>query len=217
MMCVCAPLCRDPRRVNTEFFFSGDDVDKPCGHIRPVETPEEANARQRCSERKLREDGERQQAAQRRESRRSEARLKEGLRLEMLAARRSEEAKVHAERVLEMERVEKDHEEKREEEEKRSVTNMEYLAVFLEKHGFAGVNNKKTDLRGWRYPLHVAVGERDVSAVRLLLKAGAQTSVKSTSGSTPLELARKPSTRGKPDGEDIVALLDAAVATGTLN
>lgn len=66
------------------------------------------------------------------------------------------------------------------------------IEAFLEKHGFNGdVNSITSFLFKFRYPLHVAVKEKDVDMVRLLLSAGADKSLKNSSGSTPVEKAWK--------------------------
>uniref|UniRef100_A0A7S1AEU2 Uncharacterized protein n=1 Tax=Noctiluca scintillans TaxID=2966 RepID=A0A7S1AEU2_NOCSC len=131
MMCLCGPDCMDVHSGTFEFISGTDEyiectdefvTEKPSGGR--VDTPDEAKARQRCIERQVREAGE-QQAARSLELQQFEGRVKQNLRLKKSENQRIEEAKVHAARVLEMERVEREDEEKREQQEQLRATSSE--------------------------------------------------------------------------------------------
>lgn len=176
------------------------------------DTPEEAEARRRCTERKAREAAEAKEAAAR-ESRRLQRLQEEESRLSEVATRQSQRKQFQSDHQSELERVEEEMRRDRADAQRRKeieTSEAKQLEAFLEKHMFTDVNEKKLGVRGWRYPLHFAVLELDVEVVRLLLKAGARTSVKSTSGSTPLDKARRLSTRGATECARIVALLEEA-------
>uniref|UniRef100_A0A7S1AQM8 Uncharacterized protein n=1 Tax=Noctiluca scintillans TaxID=2966 RepID=A0A7S1AQM8_NOCSC len=176
------------------------------------DTPEEAEARRRCTERKAREAAEAKEAAVR-ESQRLQRLQQEESRLSEVATRSSHRKQFRSDHQSELERVEEEMRRDRVDAQRRKeieTLEAKQLEAFLEKHMFMDINEKKMGVRGWRYPLHFAVLELDVEVVRLLLKAGARTSVKSTSGSTPLDKARRLSTRGTTGCARIVALLEEA-------
>merc|ERR1712151_327776 len=64
------------------------------------------------------------------------------------------------------------------------------LDAWLQTNKYASVNTKKSKMMMARYPLHDAVTQRDATAVRLLLRFGADKSFKNSSGRTPHELAK---------------------------
>merc|ERR1712125_201975 len=66
------------------------------------------------------------------------------------------------------------------------------VSEFLKSHGFKGdVNSKKRSMLKSRYPLHVAVKEQNAEMVKLLLSAGADKSLKNSSGYTPAQKAEQ--------------------------
>jgi len=74
------------------------------------------------------------------------------------------------------------------------------VSAFLQSHGFKGdVNSKKSSMLKARYPLHVAVKEQDAEMIKLLLCAGADKSLKNSSGYTPAQKAEKYSKQMKGD------------------
>merc|ERR1712232_132143 len=74
------------------------------------------------------------------------------------------------------------------------------VSDFLKSHGFKGdVNSKKSSMLKSRYPLHVAVKEQDAEMVTLLLSAGADKSLKNSSGYTPVQKAEQYSKQKKGD------------------
>merc|ERR1712232_1425484 len=66
------------------------------------------------------------------------------------------------------------------------------VTEFLKSRGFKGdVNSKKSSMLKSKYPLHVAVKEQDAEMVKLLLSAGADKSLKNSSGYTPVQKAEQ--------------------------
>ena len=76
------------------------------------------------------------------------------------------------------------------------------LQLFLETHGFAGVNAPRKPKRRLiprpsclfaqeevLYPVHVAAQQADVQVLKLLLRSGAKKDQRTSKGRTPLELA----------------------------
>merc|ERR1712039_143287 len=87
---------------------------------------------------------------------------------------------------------------------KEEASARQQLDAWLKKNNYTGVNAKKSKMMMARYPLHDATAQRDASAVRLLLRFGADATLKNTSGQTPGELAKK--TKGC---EDVLAVLSS--------
>lgn len=59
-------------------------------------------------------------------------------------------------------------------------------------NGFADLNaKKKSFMSGTRFPLHEAVSKRNAELVMLMVKAGADRSLKNSKGQTPKELAQR--------------------------
>jgi len=79
---------------------------------------------------------------------------------------------------------------------------------FLASRGFASVTSGRRRLLKTSYPLHAAVAANDSDLVRLLLRAGADPSRKSSSGVTPRQLAQKSCRRGSH--AEVLLALDAA-------
>lgn len=74
------------------------------------------------------------------------------------------------------------------------------VGEFLASRGFkGGVNSKKSSMLKCSYPLHVAVKEQDAEMVKLLISAGADKSLKNSSGNTPTQKADKHSKQKKGD------------------
>jgi len=66
------------------------------------------------------------------------------------------------------------------------------VSEFLTSHCSKGtVNSKSRCMFQYRYPLHVAVKQQDAEMVTLLLAAGADKSLKNSSGETPAQKAEK--------------------------
>jgi len=130
-------------------------------------------------ERQERERKERQEKERLEQERLAREREEERLRLE--EQRRKEEEAVR----LEAQRIEKE----RLAAQERARKDQEQLQSWLQKNKYAGVNAKKTKLMLTRYPLHEAVYQKDATALRLLLRFGADPAAKNTSGKTAQELA----------------------------
>merc|ERR1711908_98874 len=64
------------------------------------------------------------------------------------------------------------------------------LQAWLDKNKYAGVNTKKSKMLMVRYPLHDAVTQKNAGAVRLLVRFGADATLKNSSGKTALDVAR---------------------------
>merc|ERR1712232_998064 len=72
------------------------------------------------------------------------------------------------------------------------------VSEFLKSHGFKDdANSKKSSMLKSRYPLHVAVKEQNAEMVKLLLSAGADKSLKNSSGYTPAQKAEQYSKKSK--------------------
>lgn len=70
---------------------------------------------------------------------------------------------------------------------------MEKVKRFLEKHGFkeGDANACKSSWFKFNYPLHVAVKQQDATMVRLLMLAGADRTLRNSSGFNPVDKAWK--------------------------
>merc|ERR1712232_977765 len=87
---------------------------------------------------------------------------------------------------------------RRETELKAKAASDRKVGDFLKSHGFkSDVNSKKSSMLKSKYPLHVAVKEQNVQMVRLLLAAGADKSLKNSSGHTPVQKAEQYSQKSK--------------------
>mmetsp|Transcript_31510 Transcript_31510/g.57917 ORF Transcript_31510/g.57917 Transcript_31510/m.57917 type:complete len:234 (-) Transcript_31510:259-960(-) len=83
------------------------------------------------------------------------------------------------------------------------------LNAFLASKGYReDVNSKRKTFRKYYYPLHDAVTAQDSDLVRILLKAGADPALRSSSGKTALERAQKCNRDGSLD--NVCFLLEAA-------
>mmetsp|Transcript_35594 Transcript_35594/g.83205 ORF Transcript_35594/g.83205 Transcript_35594/m.83205 type:complete len:247 (-) Transcript_35594:316-1056(-) len=94
----------------------------------------------------------------------------------------------------------------------RDQADAKRLKTFMQDKGYGeDVNSKrKASFRKYYYPLHDAVAEHDAELVRVLLQAGADPSLKSSSGKTALQRASKWNTNGSLD--DVCSILQKAVA-----
>jgi len=63
------------------------------------------------------------------------------------------------------------------------------VMAFLREHGFAHVNAQKKTMMKTSYPLHVAAELGDVRMIDALLKEGANTDLRNSSGKTPMQVA----------------------------
>lgn len=76
----------------------------------------------------------------------------------------------------------------------------EKIQSFLASMGYEGdVNSQRRKLCKHYYPLHDAVARGDLELIHLLLAAGADPQVRSSSGKTPLDRARKWNRHGSLD------------------
>merc|ERR1711972_407305 len=74
------------------------------------------------------------------------------------------------------------------------------VSEFLKSHGCKGdVNSKKSSVLKYKFPLHMAVKEQDAEIVKLLILAGADKSLKNSSGYTPAQKAEQYSKHKKGD------------------
>lgn len=72
------------------------------------------------------------------------------------------------------------------------------LKQFLNKNGFAGVNEATRVRLFWTsYPLHVAVEKNNLRMVEMLLAEGADASQKNSSGLTAAQVAQRKNRKGK--------------------
>jgi len=72
------------------------------------------------------------------------------------------------------------------------------LKQFLNKNGFAGVNEARRARLFWTsYPLHVAVEKNNLRVVEMLLAEGADASQKNSSGLTAAQVAQRKNRKGK--------------------
>lgn len=106
-----------------------------------------------------------------------------------------EERRLLEEQMAEEERLLEVAKQQRVAAERKRIQGERRLDEFLLQHNFLKVNEKKSKWLKYTYPLHVAVDENDGEVVRLLLAAGANRSVKDSSGLTPLQLAQKKARR----------------------
>lgn len=145
-------------------------------------TQEEALARQKAEQEERHRTKEQEKARQEAEERaRRERQQKE--QQDRDAQRRAEEAAAKA-RQEEQERVEREEREK-------------LVSAFLKQHGFAGVQSvKKSLLSGSTYPLHKAAELGDVKLVEMLIKSGADPTIKNSAGKTAGEVAQKKDKKG---------------------
>jgi len=184
----------DPPRVN--FETGSDKESKSPGHdslAERIAQEEEAAtaAAEIANEEKLqRLEVERleriQQALLRQQEAEANKRAKEEEQQKMAEQLRLEEERKLAER----------YERSRCYERSRNRADAEKVKAFLSSNGFPdvlpdGVNWKQKSMMSSQYPLHAAVKKIDVDAIRVLLGAGADASLKNSSGQTPLAQARK--------------------------
>merc|ERR1712196_572032 len=76
---------------------------------------------------------------------------------------------------------------------------------WLQDNGFTGVNNPKRSMMKSTYALHVAVTKGDAELVGLLIRCGADRTMKNSAKQTPLELAQKSNKKGQLD--EVIAAL----------
>jgi len=148
---------------------------------------EQARLEQERKEREERECAEREELARQQEQ--------ERLRLLEEQRRQAEESA-----RAEAEAREKEEKAARERARREEEAAQQQLQAWLQKNNYASVNTKKSKMMSARYPLHDAVAQKDATAVRLLLRFGADATLKNSLGKTAQDVARN--TKGC---EDVVA------------
>ncbi|CAJ1438119.1 unnamed protein product [Effrenium voratum] len=85
------------------------------------------------------------------------------------------------------------------------------LLTFLAEHHFTGVNNPRSTVLGFykEYPLHAAVRCLDAELVKMLLRNGADPSVRDGSRMTPWQRAWSQAKKGSEGACDVLAVLEA--------
>lgn len=92
----------------------------------------------------------------------------------------------------ELKESERQHEEEcLRQEAERKESDSAKLQKFLLKHGYCGVNTKRTKMLKSKYALHTAVKFTDQDMVSLLLATGADPQLKNSAGETPKKLAHR--------------------------
>mmetsp|Transcript_43249 Transcript_43249/g.78712 ORF Transcript_43249/g.78712 Transcript_43249/m.78712 type:complete len:244 (+) Transcript_43249:102-833(+) len=171
----------------------------------------EKKAREQAEQREaLRREQERKEV-ERREAEEAERRQREAeaIRQRMAAeaaaaeaARKKQEKEQEEEAQREKERLEQERARKEREDNEKVV-------AFLVSKGYGeDVNAKRKTFRKHYYPLHDAVAAHDAELIRVLLAAGADPALRSSSGKTPLERAQKWNTDGSLD--QVCSLLEGA-------
>mmetsp|Transcript_54406 Transcript_54406/g.100513 ORF Transcript_54406/g.100513 Transcript_54406/m.100513 type:complete len:231 (-) Transcript_54406:384-1076(-) len=162
---------------------------------------ERARLERKAEEERRHREAERREQ-ERREQERREQEQREQERLE--AERRAEEREAERRRIAaEAERARKEQEERRkreemeQQEENRRREDQEKLSAFLSSKGYGtDVNGKRKTMMKYYHPLHDAVHAKDDDLVRILLEAGADPTLKSSSGKTALDRASKSNVDG---------------------
>mmetsp|Transcript_16327 Transcript_16327/g.37668 ORF Transcript_16327/g.37668 Transcript_16327/m.37668 type:complete len:233 (+) Transcript_16327:82-780(+) len=168
----------------------------------------EQEARERAQqERKAEEERRRREADRQEHERREQERREHEQRLEQereQAERRAAEER-EAERLriaaeAERARAEEDERKKQDierQEENKRREDQERLSTFLTSKGYGtDVNGKRKTMMKFYRPLHDAVHAKDDELVRILLEAGADPTMRSSSGKTPLERAERSNVDG---------------------
>jgi len=173
------------------------------------ERAREAREKKAREQAEMRREQERKEAEQRREAEEARRREQEAFRQRMAnEASAAEAARKKQEKEEEDARQEKERLEQ-EERTRKEKDDSEKLLSFLASKGYGeDVNAKRKTLRKHYYPLHDAVAAHDAELIRVLLAAGADPAVRSSSGKTPLERAQKWNADGSLD--QVCELLEGA-------
>jgi len=215
--CAGSDPTSDTVKVDLASLAAEKENEKPASHQNKMQE-EAATAEVKRAEEEQRKEQECRQAEEQAKKRREEeqaARIRE----EKAAAERraaEEAARVAAEKArqeqerLEAQRVaEEKARQEREAAEQAAIeaqrleeerAAQEQLNQWCKANGFADMSfKKKSFLSGARFPLHEAVAKKNEEMVGLLIRFGADTSAKNSSGKTALELAQKMNKNGSMD------------------
>jgi len=164
---------------------------------------EEQQAREREERKAAAEARKAEEERRRLEMERLEAAQREAEELERCREREAERQRIAAEeeqRRLEKERLQREEMERREQEKQReeqAKADAETLSKFLTSKGYKeDVNGKRKTMMKHYHPLHDAVQQKDADLVRILLEARADPTLRSSSGKTALDRAKKSNTDG---------------------
>mmetsp|Transcript_165 Transcript_165/g.253 ORF Transcript_165/g.253 Transcript_165/m.253 type:complete len:231 (-) Transcript_165:134-826(-) len=156
---------------------------------------EEREQREReVREQQLREQAEQQRRElERKEAERREAAERRQREEEVMQARWAEERRAaQAEQKRLEEAAQRKEEARKKELLRKEQEDAEKVKAFLQSKGYGeDVNGKRKTFRKYYYPLHDAVAEHDAELIRVLLAAGADPTLRSSSGKTALERANK--------------------------
>lgn len=176
----------------------------------PVVRPQDEEEATRCTAQQEAEEAARLQAEAEAEAERARARMEAEARrrAEEEEARAREEERLRAEAAAAEERQRKEREEQQRRAEEAARAERQRLELekqaadrakaeaWLKKKGFGDACAKKKSMFSSTYPLHVAVKENDAEMIRCLLAAGADASLKNSSGQTAAQLADKSNKKG---------------------
>jgi len=167
---------------------------------------EEEGRLQEEAERARREEAMRRQEQEERAQREAEERARlEQARREQACREQEEEAQREREEKARLQREEAQRNKQRQQEEEEERERQEALGQFYTRHGFTGVNEPRRSscavLRAaMTYPLHCAAELGDEGIVCMLLKEGAATSQKDSSGRTAAQVAQRKNKGGSHEG-----------------
>mmetsp|Transcript_22931 Transcript_22931/g.52566 ORF Transcript_22931/g.52566 Transcript_22931/m.52566 type:complete len:221 (-) Transcript_22931:221-883(-) len=146
-------------------------------------------------ERKAAEAHKAEEERRRLEQERLEAAQREADELEKCREREAERQRLAAEERLQREEME--HREQEKQREEQAKADAEALSNFLTTKGYKeDVNGKRKTMMKHYHPLHDAVQMKDADLVRILLEARADPTLRSSSGKTALERAKKSNSDG---------------------
>mmetsp|Transcript_24019 Transcript_24019/g.55448 ORF Transcript_24019/g.55448 Transcript_24019/m.55448 type:complete len:228 (-) Transcript_24019:164-847(-) len=185
----------DPKLLEADKENVAQNVQQKKAEEQDQQKAREREIQERKAEEERRREAERKQKEQHRllEQERIEKERREA-EAEQERRREAERARVAAEedkrRQEEQQRAEMEEQETKREEQAKA--DAETLNAFLASKSYGeDVNARRKTMRKHYYPLHDAVTAKDEEAVRVLLAARADPTVKSSSGKTPLDRAKK--------------------------
>mmetsp|Transcript_68035 Transcript_68035/g.127055 ORF Transcript_68035/g.127055 Transcript_68035/m.127055 type:complete len:230 (+) Transcript_68035:87-776(+) len=162
---------------------------------REIQERKAEEERRREAERREMEHRQREQERLEREQREAEEELERRREAERVRIAAEAEKRRQDQERMQREELERQEQERRREEQAKADAEM--LNTFLTSKGYGeDVNSKRKTMRKYYYPLHDAVNAKDADAVRVLLAAGADPTLKSSSGKTALDRAKKSNTDG---------------------